>query len=193
VAARRSLGPSILWKRPLRSLGPIAACGKHLFLHTLGTATATTVGWGLLSRPALSPVIGAYTVFTQRIPGRLDEEGTAEAPPAPGRFLVPFDNTKGAVTSIAIANVSNANISISVGIRTPVSTTQGAAITLPPLGHASFALPAQFPSTAGQTGLAEFYGSSDGFSMISLRFSPGSFTASPVYSATGPPIIVSAP
>lgn len=166
--------------------------GSTLFLHTLGTAAATTVGWGQVSwSPTTLPsVIDAYAIFTQRIPGRPDEEGTAEAIPVASRFLVPFDNTNGAVTSIAIASLSTNNNFISVGIRTRVCTTQPAAITLPPLGHTSFAFPTQFPGTAGQTGLAEFYGSSTAISIIGLRFNSGAFTTAPVYSVTGAPIII---
>jgi hypothetical protein len=170
----------------------VLPAGSTLFLHTLGTAAATTVGYGEVSEPVGSgtPVVAAYAIFTQRIPGRPDQDGTAEATPPAVRILAPFDNTNGAVTSMAITNDSGYNTSVSVGIRTPASTVQPAAITLPPGGHMSFTLPTQFPETADQTGLAEFYSSLTSFSILALRFNSGAFTTAPVYSVTGPPIMI---
>ena len=173
----------------------VLPAGSTLFLHTLGTDAATTVGYGQVSEPFHSgpPVVFAYAIFTQRIPGRPDQQGTGEATPAAVRVLVPFDNTNGAVTSVAITNDSGYDTSISVGIRTPVSTTQPAAITLPSGGHTSFTFPAQFPNTANQSGTAEFYSSLTSFSILALRFSSGAFTTAPVCSLTGPPVIIPGP
>lgn len=169
----------------------VLPAGSTLFLHTLGTAASTTIGWGQVSELGSGPpVVAAYAIFTQRILGRPDQAGTAEAMPAAVRILAPFDNTNGAVTSVAITNDSGYNTSVSVGIRTPVSTTQAAAIALPPGGHTSFAFPTQFPETADQSGLAEFYSTLTSFSILALRFSSGAFTTAPVYSVSGPPIII---
>jgi hypothetical protein len=163
--------------------------GSSVFLHTLGTAAATTIGWAQLSETSASVV--AYAIFTQRVPGRSDQDGTAPAAAAISRILVPFDNTNGAVTSMAIANTTQSSESISVGIRSASTTTQATAITLPADGHESFTFPTQFPTTAGQSGLAEFYAASGSFSILALKFNSGAFTTAPVYSATGPPIIIS--
>jgi len=166
--------------------------GRTVFLHTLGTAAATTIGWAqLLEMDASSPV-AAYAIYTQRVPGRSDQDGTAPAAAAATRILVPFDNTGGAVTSMAICNCGpTSTTSISVGIRTAAATTQVTAIALPPNGHTSFTFPTQFPATAEQSGLAEFYATSGSFSIIALKFNSGAFTTVPVYSfMTGSPIIV---
>jgi len=169
--------------------------GSTVFLHSPGTAPKATVGWGYFTVGGCGGggVLGGYAIFTERVAGRPDQEGTAEAALAASRILVPFDDTNGAVTSMAIANTGSPAI-ISVGLRTSDGTvSQLPAITLPNGGHLSFAFPAQFPVSAGQAGLAEFYSASGSFSIIALRFSPGgAFTATPVYSATGPPIIASA-
>ena len=94
-----------------------------------------------------------YAIFTQRIPGRADQEGTGEATGG-SRYLVPFDNTKGAVTTVAIANPNVTPFeTISVAIRTSDGTVaQEPAITLPLDGHTSFAFPAH-SSRARQAGL----------------------------------------
>jgi hypothetical protein len=168
----------------------VLAGGSTVFLHTLGTAANTTIGWAELSETDASAPVVAYAIFTQRV-GASAQDGTAQAAAAVSRVLVPFDNTSGAVTSMAIANTTSATETISVGIRTAAATTQPSAITLPANGHTSFAFPTQFPTTAGQSGLAEFYSSSGSFSILALKFNSGAFTTAPVYSASGPPIIAS--
>ena len=169
--------------------------GSTLFLHTLGSAPATAVGWGMLSGGGQcgNGAVSVYAVFTQRVPGRPDQDGTGEATIPAHRFLVPFDNTNGAVTSMAIASAGSLQ-TISLGVRTSDGTvTQLPAIALPPDGHTSFAFPTQFPNTSGKAGLAEFYSSSDTFSILALRFGADAFTSTPVYSVTGAPSIVSTP
>jgi hypothetical protein len=169
--------------------------GSTIFLHTLASAQATTAGWGILSRwngcGNGSP--NFYAIFTQRSPGGADHDGTGEGTIPQHGFMVPFDNTNGAVTSVAIANPGSAQ-TISLAVRTSDGVvTQLPAITLPLGGHISFDFPTQFPSTVGKTGLAEFYGPSDMFSILALRFSAGGFTTTPVYYVAGPPTIVSIP
>jgi hypothetical protein len=162
--------------------------GTTIFLHTLGTAPTLNVGWGQLQEPDNAGSVVAYAIFTQRVAGRTDQDGTSPAAPAASRILVPFDNSNGAVTTMAVASPAQ-NVSISVGIHTPVSTTQATPITLSPQGHASFTFPTQFPVTAGTTGLAEFSSASGSFSILALRFQNGAFTTAPVYSVNGPPAI----
>jgi hypothetical protein len=169
----------------------ILPAGTTLFLHTPGSAPATTIGWGKLSEVDGAGAVVAYAIFTQRVPGRSDQDGTAPAAAAISRILVPFNNTNGAVTSMAIANTTSSSETINVGIRTSSATTQPTAITLPAQGHASFSFPTQFAATAGQSGLAEFYAPTGSFSILALIFNSGAFTTAPVYEVTGPPIIAS--
>jgi len=164
-----------------------------LFLHTAGTASATSVGWGQVQ--AAAGTVVAYAIFTQRVSGLPDQDCTAPAATAATRILMPFDNTNGFVTSMAIANPSSSTESVSVGIKTAGGTiSQPSPITLPAQGHTAFTLPQQFPATAGQSGLMEFYSATGSISVIALRFNPtGSFTAAPVYAESGTPIIGSTP
>jgi hypothetical protein len=46
--------------------------GATVFLHTPGTGAVTSVGWGQIV--ALAGV-DAYAIFTQRVPGRTDQDG----------------------------------------------------------------------------------------------------------------------
>ncbi|MBZ5603554.1 MAG: hypothetical protein LAO79_14740 [Acidobacteriia bacterium] len=169
--------------------------GQTRFLHTLATDSATSVGWGevIASGPGVAGVV-AYAIFTQRIPARQDQDGTAAAAAGSARFLVPFDNSGGFITAVAVANPSSTG-SINVNIQLDSGAISHGSLTLPDQGHAAFVLPDQFPETAGQRGLAEFYvtGAVRGtpsLSMLALRFNAsGAFTTAPVYGQSGTPII----
>ena len=140
-----------------------------------------------------SPGIVAYVIFTLRVQGRQDQDGTAAASSGATRFLVPFDNTSNFVTSIAFVNQSSATESIGAAFKTASgSVSQATLPSIPAGGHVAFLFPQQFPATAGQSGLAEFYSPSGVFSIIALRANPtGAFTAAPVYPQAGSPILVS--
>ena len=159
-----------------------------LFLHTLGTASTTNVGWAQLQA---SSAVVAYAIFTLRVAGRQDQDGTAPAETAASRILVPFDNTAGFVSSIAIVNPTAASESIAVGIQTAAgAVSHPASLTLPAQGHTSFELFQQFSATTGQSGLLELYSATGSLSAIALRFNPTfAFTTAPVFPETGSPII----
>ena len=103
------------------------------FLHTLGTAANLTEGWGQLQAGAN---VVAYAIFTQTVLGRQNQDGTAPAAAAASRILVPFNNTSGFATSIAIANSSTVSESIAVAVQ-PASgaAAQLSSISLPAGGY----------------------------------------------------------
>jgi hypothetical protein len=163
--------------------------GETLLLQSPGTNSTLVVGFAEIQG---SGPIAAYALFTQRVPGRSNQQGTAEGQPAATRVLVPYNNTNGQVTAVAIANPTDASESIAVGLLPSGGTaTQPANITLPANGHTTFTFPTQFTSTANQTGLAEFYFASGAISVLALNFNGGAFSTSPVYSELGPPFIAS--
>lgn len=172
--------------------GLVLISGSSLFLHTTGTAAALTEGWAELDADA---GIVAYVVFTYRLPGQQDDEGTAPAVAATNRILVPYDDSSGFVTGIAIVNPTAMAQDIAVGFQTTTGAVAfGTLPTVPPQGHMAFVLSQQFPIIAGHAGLAEFYSATGNLSMIALRFNPTlSFTAAPVYFQTGPPLITAPP
>ncbi len=102
-------------------------------------------------------------------------------------YMVPFDNSRGDVTGIAVANSTSAATNVSVlvrvagGFQFDVGT-----ITLPAGGHTSFTLDQRFPITALLSGTLEFRTPSPGqISVAGLPFNPtGAFTAFPVFSNT---------
>jgi hypothetical protein len=165
--------------------------GSSLFLHTMGTAAALTQGWAELDADA---GIVAYVVFTYRATGQRDAEGTAPAVAATNRLLVPYDDSSGFVTGIAVVNPTGTAQDIAVGFRNTGGVALGTLPTVPPQGHMAFVLSQQFPVIAGHRGLAEFYSATGNISMIALRFNPTlSFTAAPVYFQTGAPLITAPP
>jgi hypothetical protein len=167
--------------------------GSTMFLHTLGTAASTSVGWAQF---IVSPGVVAYAIFTQRIAGHSDQDGTAPGGASSERFLVPFDKTSGFITGLAMMNPSGASETVSVNIQIETGAVSQSSITLPPQGHMSFAVSDQFPATAGHRGLVEFYFPGTGrlatgaLSAIALRFNPtGGFTSAPAYGQTGSPVV----
>jgi len=166
------------------------SAGSTVFLHTPGTAATTTIGWGQLMELDGTGAVQAYAIFTQRGSGL--QSGTAPAAASVSRILVPFDNSGTATTSMAIANTTAGSVTVNVGIRIAgQADSQPTAITLSAHGHLAFDFPHQF-GIGGKSGLAEFYAPSGSFSILALRFQSTAFTAAPVYSVTGPPIIASA-
>lgn len=183
--ATQSWNPTFLEAASTSSL--TLAAGETRLLHTPGTASTLTQGWGLI---AADPGVNVYAVFTQRQPGLAPQLGTSPASSSATRVLVPFDNTSGNVAAMAIVNPTGAPITVNVNVR----TTAGAAsqYTLPALpaqGHAAFTFPQQFSGTAGVSGTAEFYAASGTFSILALGFTGLSFTTAPVYNQSGPPIL----
>ncbi|HLK47313.1 MAG TPA: hypothetical protein VKT49_04210 [Bryobacteraceae bacterium] len=166
--------------------------GGTIFLHTPGTAAANSQGWGSLQ--ASSGVV-CYAIYTYRTAGHQDQDATAPGVASAGRILVPYDNTNGLVTAIAIVNPTAASETISVSFQSESGAIlTGSLPTLPPNGHSAFVLPTQFPRTAGDHGLAEFSSATGSLSIIALRANPTlAFTSAPVYNQSGAPIIGALP
>ncbi|HEY7391319.1 MAG TPA: hypothetical protein VH640_22580, partial [Bryobacteraceae bacterium] len=171
--------------------------GSTILLHTFGTAAVTATGWAAITA---GPGIQAYAIFTQRIAGRQDQDGTGNAIPAASRFLVPFDQTIGSVVGLAIANVSASPQTITLAVRTTNGSVTQASIPVAAYAHFNFPLnslnlaPSQLSpvinAASGQSGLIEVYTSSASLAVLTLRFNiTASFTAAPVYAESGPPVI----
>ena len=162
------------------------AAGSTLFLHTPGSSDTLTKGWGQVDAAA---GVTSYAIFTQRVPEKPAQDGTASAVSASSRILVPFDNTSGLVSAIAVANPTDGAETVLANVRTSDGTFSGPVATLPAKGQTTFLLKDVFTGTAGKSGLAEFYVASGSIAIIALRANGIAFTAAPVYLQTGNPII----
>ncbi len=120
----QSWTPAFLETSVLQNI-PVPAAST-VFLHTPGTAASLSEGWAQLQT---GPAVSAYAIFTETVPGRQNQDGTALAAPSVSRMLVPFEDTNGFVTSIAIVNTTGAPESVAVAMQ-PGS---GAAAQLSPI------------------------------------------------------------
>jgi hypothetical protein len=158
------------------------AAGATLFLHTPGTSSTLTQGWG---QAIASDGVQIYAVFRTTAGG----QGTAPAVAIGNHILMPYDNTNGNVTSFAVANPTNASETISVSFQSAGGAISQESLTIPANGHEAFAFPSQFPGTANGQGLSEFYTANGGFSLIGLLFDPAGFSTAQSYPASGPVVI----
>lgn len=184
-------GATAPWNPELREDFPTSnfsiGAGSSIFLQTAGMAEEISQGYAELTA---DESIEAYAIFTARAAGRM-QDGTSTAVTPSGRLLVPFDNTPGLVTAMAIVNPGENPASVTVNLRTAEGTiTQTTAIELPARGHIAIEMPNLFSETAGKQGLAEFYSPSGTVAFLALRFrGSGAFASAPAYFESGAPIL----
>jgi hypothetical protein len=155
--------------------------GATLVIATEAPALPTVVGWAQVF--SSGPVAG-YAIFREQLSNGTYTEGTV---PLEERniadLVVPFDNTGGFVTGVAIVNASTASKTIDATIRDAFGNKLGSAtaIVLPANGHLAFVSTTQYPMTKGQLGTIEFQPTSGGgIAGLGFRFSPfSSFTSVP--------------
>lgn len=159
----------------------IDARGTLLF-ETASNSSSTATGWADIFS---SGEVTGYAIFKQQNHDGIVSEGTVPLERSPTQsFVLPFDNTAGFTTGVALATTSEAN---SNSVTATIRDEQGASIgnyslILSGRGHNSFALSDQFGVTTGKRGSVEFrLTSGTGISGIGLRFaSNSSFTSIPV-------------
>ena len=160
-----------------RTLNP----GAELVIQSTGPNNQPTlVGWAQL---LTNGTIGGFAVFSQAI-GNTNQE--AEVPMenrnASG-YVVPFDNTNGSATGIALANISPQAVNSAITVRDDTGAVMVSdTITLPAMGHTSFNLTDRYASmTAQRRGTLEFRTPSAGqISVLGLRFNAtGAFSTIP--------------
>jgi len=152
-----------------RTLGP----GATLIIESTGPdAQVTQVGSAQL---LTTGNITGFAVFRQTVPSGQHEAVVPLESRTPGSFILPFDNTSGFVTGVAIANVSTqAAPNIGVTIRDDNGVVlQSNTIALAALGHSSFDATIRFPVTAQKWGTIEFQTPTGGqISVLGIRFNP---------------------
>lgn len=159
------------------TLGPNAS----LLIETIAEDGETVVGWADVRSAA--PVSG-FAIFRQRgADGRVSEGTSPVDARAQQDVLVPYDNTGGFITGVAVVNLSSNDASVTVIQR----DDNGAEIardtwTLLGRGHTSFAVPVQYPLLSGRRGVLEVLTNQGaGVIALGLRFSPSAtFTSVPV-------------
>ena len=158
------------------SLTGTIAPGQSTTIETAGLGAQTQQGWAELTAP---PSIGGSVIYSQKTSLPTLQEGTANiASVNDTDFFVPFDNTSGAVTSMAITNPNATSATISVTLRYSSGISESVTYpALPARAHQAFTIKSQFPNSTNQSGVAEFV-SSVPVSVVAFRFnSTGAFTA----------------
>ena len=153
-------------------------------IETAGTSDTLREGWGELAAGQGS--IGGMAVFCQRIVGRPDFEAVVPLSSRyESRFVLPFDNTAGFTTSMAIVNASY----YATAVVTAAFRTEGGQqimldqFTLGPQGHIAFSMRERYPQMSGGRGVIEFSTPGLELSALGLRFNDfGAFTSFPTLS-----------
>jgi uncharacterized protein (DUF779 family) len=160
-----------------RTLNP----GAELVIQSAGPNNqATLVGWAQL---LTNGTIGGFAVFSQAI-GNANQEAVVPLENRnAGGYVVPFDNTNGSATGIALANISPQAVNSAITVRDDTGAViVSDTIALPAMGHTSFNLTDRYASmTAQRRGTLEFQTPSAGqISVLGLRFnSTGAFSTIP--------------
>jgi uncharacterized protein (TIGR03118 family) len=143
-------------------------------------ASTPAIGMGWADVQATGPLSG-YLIFSEST-GALTTEGTAPLDSRLSTSLVlPYDNTNGYQTGVALANQASTSqrITVTVFDQSGAQLTSSQ-MTLPGSGHAAFFTGSQFTQSGNQLGVIQFQ-SSGGLTGVGLRFSPsGSFTSIPI-------------
>ncbi len=136
--------------------------------------------------------VGGFAIFHYD-PTQQEAVVPLETRTAPS-FLLPFDNTNGVQTGVALNNISFASPNVPVTIRddTGQQIYSGVLPTLNSYGHTSFVLSTEFPVTAGIRGTIEFdtpgFGTSNSaqIAALGIRYTPpGTLTSIPTFANVG--------
>jgi len=127
--------------------------------------------------------VGVVAILKRVITGQPDSEATVVGMPAGNNIFMPYDNTQGFVTSIAVSNNNpTQSLSISMTFTSDSGTQSQATVSLPALGHLAFVLPTTYSSTAGARGSIHFSASSPDLFVVGLSFGPNnSITSLPSF------------
>ncbi len=168
---------------PISGTGTVK--GLHVSLDAAASVTVQstgrnpnlTTGWALLSQTN-SDSVGMFAIFRQFIPGGQAQEAVVPSVNQfASHFVLPFDNTN-FITGIAMANPTTSSVVIPVNIRNEAGQIiDTRKFSLPPYGHAAFALPDVWSSTIGIRGNIEFLTSGFGVGALGLRFNGAAFTS----------------
>ena len=164
-----------------QSTGSVLPVGGSQIIQTFNAAEGPlTQGWVQL---VTDQKIDGLAVFRQTAPGKQAQEAAVRITSASAGFRLPFDNTQGFLTAMAITNANpTETVTVDVVIREENGTeVLRDTLTLGPREHTAFALPTRFGPTANLRGVAEFSTSGAGITGLGLRFNPGgAFTSFPV-------------
>jgi hypothetical protein len=148
---------------------------------SVGDQIASTVtGWADVQSIGS---VGGYAIFRWTPQTGSPQEGTVPLQSQfPATITLPYDNTAGFTTGVALANLSASSAGVIATVWDDSGNLLGTKnIEIVGNGHTSFNLPTELPQTATQLGIVSFESTaSGGIAGLGLRFSPfGTFTSVP--------------
>lgn len=175
--------------RPAAAITARIPPGRSSRVQLPNAGGTTLTGWSALTYDTSTNRLGGYALFRQKFEGRPDFETvvplSAKDDPV---FFMPFDNTGGFVTTMAIVNPSGTTgaqiefllVDDTGTILTNTGTLVGAGKQF------SFSLPQFFPSSRAKAGVLIAESSTPFLSAFGLRFNPaGAFTTVPILNWAG--------
>jgi hypothetical protein len=163
------------------SVNVTIASNNLVVIESEASSPSVAAGWANVE--ASAPLNG-YAIFRSRTPGVPDSEGTVALDSGSTSLSLPYDDTIGFRTGLALANTSASSASAVTVLLLDQNGVQLASsqINVPAFGHLAFFLPDMFLPTSNTRGIMKLGNSSGlGIVAIGLRFnSSGSFTGVPV-------------
>ncbi|MGJ5814518.1 hypothetical protein [Paludibaculum fermentans] len=158
------------------TVSAVLSPSSSIFIAIGDPSVQSVVGWADVQSSSL---VNGFAVF--RSLSASPSEGTVTLQAGSSAVILPYDNTGGFVTGVALANLSTSSATVTATAWDDSGNSlDSQPIALAGNGHTSFALSNQVPATAGKRGIVQFQ-SSGGVSGLGLRFSPfGTFTSVPV-------------
>ena len=167
--------------------------GAELIIQSTGVVSAPiTVGSAqLLTNGSISGFARFSTAFAASIQDAVVPLETRNA----SGYVVPYENTNGSATGIALANITAQPVPVTINYRIGGSAGYSGdgvldnteTLVVPPMGHMSFNLADRLKDTAGEVGTVEFLTPSAGqISLLGLLFnSTGAFSTLPALVKSG--------
>lgn len=152
-----------------------------LFLTTNGLPGPLRQGWLKITSSDPTAQLSALAVFRGTAEGEPTYEAAAAAAPPGRQFVLPFDNTAGSATALAVVNTMESSAApITLTARDQFGAVIGSAsLDLAASGHTAFRLLDHLPITAARRGTIELESAAE-ISSLGLQFNPsGTFTSVP--------------
>ena len=161
------------------SVDQTLAANASVVIETTGPESqAVQTGWVQFSTDGK---VGGFMIFHRTTDGQ--EAVVPLESRSASAYVLPFDNTNGLVTGVAVANSSGQAANFGVVIRDDTGAQIGTGVVaLAANGHTSFVLTDRFSVVANKRGTVEFDATVGGqVSVLGLRFTAQGFTTIPVF------------
>lgn len=161
-------------------LSGTVAPGASVFAQTPGTSPTLQQGW---AEVASSARIRVSAIYQYQVGGPRDSLGTETATLSGNNIVMPFDNTQGNVTAIAIANTNATQpLQVTMLFETDAGVQSSVPLTLQPHSQQTFVDTAMNSAVAGARGSIKFTAPTADIAVIGLEFTQsGQFTSLETY------------